>query len=167
MRLGGKLPGALTFLRSPRGWSAALVKFAAAGLDLREWVRARPWQDLVVVWEQLPRPGWSHDDENLARLVDIESYRLHVDYARWTTTPEEARAAARDRRRPPPVPIIEPVAARPPDVHAAAVAAYEQLVARYTPAAPRRASAGSVRGLLADIGLDPSTIRVISEQQQR
>lgn len=93
-----------------------------------------PWQDVVGLFTEMPKL-WTRQDENQARLVDILSYWLNTEYAKWTTDPEEAKALAQERSKvkPPPFPIIEPVADRPPAVHAAAMARYSKLLEQYRP----------------------------------
>lgn len=67
--------------------------------------------------------AWSLTDENLAMLIDRLDYWLTSEYAQWTTDPDdpEVKAARAERKRrghkPPPVPIISPVAHRPPSKH--------------------------------------------------
>jgi len=80
---------------------------------------------------------WSQDAANTADLLDLATYWLNSEYAKWTLDPDD-KAAKRERERrkregikPPPIPIIEPVAARPPSVAAQYRARYEQLLARY------------------------------------
>ena len=63
---------------------------------------------------------WSHTDENLANLVDHLAYWLGSEYAGWVTDPDdpEVKKARAERKKsgvkPPPVPLITPVAQRPP-----------------------------------------------------
>ncbi|MCK2199199.1 hypothetical protein [Corynebacterium callunae] len=63
---------------------------------------------------------WSHTDENLALLVDRLDYWLGTEYAGWVTDPTdpEVKKAREEQKRsghkPPPVPLIPPVAQRPP-----------------------------------------------------
>lgn len=91
-----------------------------------------PWQDVVQLFLEIPKK-WTLQDENQARVVDILSYWLNAEYIKWTTDPAEAKelAAKRTKEKPPPFPIIEPVADRPPAVHAAAMARYTQLLEKY------------------------------------
>lgn len=113
-------------------WGALLPRFRRQyQLDVRNCVRSMPWQDFVLLVDDL-RPSWSEVDENAAVLVDVLTYWLEAEYVKWTTSPEEAERAAKSaRKQPPPFPLIRPVAHRPPEVHAAAVARYEALVERY------------------------------------
>lgn len=92
------------------------------------------WQDVVYLFLDLPQK-WTRQDENQAQLVDIMSYWLNAEYAKWTTDPEEAKELAKrdDKPKPPPFPIIEPVAQRPPAVHAAALKQYQELLEKYGP----------------------------------
>lgn len=64
---------------------------------------------------------WTHTDENLAMLIDRLDYWLTTEYAGWVTDPDdpEVKRARAERKRsgkkPPPVPIIPPIAKRPPE----------------------------------------------------
>lgn len=88
---------------------------------------------------------------NVARLVDVMEYWLDTEYARWTTDPTDLkRQQARNRRdniKPPPFPLIEPVAARPPSVHAEAVAMFEELAERFGRQAVTRAEFDAAMGI--------------------
>lgn len=86
---------------------------------------------------ELPKK-WTRQDENQARVVDILTYWLNTEYAKWTTDPEEAKelSESRGKVKPPPFPIIEPVADRPPAVHAAAMLRYSKLLEIYQPTSP-------------------------------
>jgi hypothetical protein len=57
---------------------------------------------------------WGHLAANVAQLVDLMSYWLHNEYAQWTADPDEVKR--RPKRKPPPIPLIPPVAHRPPSV---------------------------------------------------
>lgn len=63
---------------------------------------------------------WSHTDENLALLVDRLDYWLTNEYSSWVTDPDdpEVKKARAERKKSgkkaPPVPLITPVAQRPP-----------------------------------------------------
>lgn len=75
--------------------------------------------------DDLAEEQWSRTDENLASLVDVQSWWLEAEYVKWTTSPEEAKAASRRSSTPtPPLPALRAVAARPPKAHAAAVQRY-------------------------------------------
>lgn len=69
---------------------------------------------------------WSHSDENLAMLIDRLDYWLTSEYSSWVTDPNdpEVKRARAERKRsgvkPPPVPLIPPVAHRPPQQASAA-----------------------------------------------
>jgi hypothetical protein len=74
--------------------------------------------------------------------VDLMSYWLQSEYARWVHDPDdpETKAAERERRRsgvkPPPEPIVPPVAHRPPTVAANYRDQYLQRVAELAPPKP-------------------------------
>jgi hypothetical protein len=74
---------------------------------------------------------------NLAELVDLMHYWLHSEYAKWITDPEDPQVKAEaDRRKragikPPPMPLIMPVAHRPPSLAEQYRKQYEQLVSQY------------------------------------
>ncbi|TVS29796.1 hypothetical protein [Corynebacterium sanguinis] len=89
-----------------------------------------------MVEQALDEPGaqeWTYTDENLANLVDHLAYWLGTEYVGWVTDPDdpEVKKARAERKRsgekPPPVPIIPPVARRPPEQAKAAHALVEQL----------------------------------------
>lgn len=69
---------------------------------------------------------WSHTDENLAMLIDRLDFWLSTEYTGWITDPEdpEVKRARAERKRsgikPSPVPLIPPVAKRPPQAAQAA-----------------------------------------------
>lgn len=80
---------------------------------------------------------WSQDATNTADLLDLATYWLRSEYAKWTADPDDKKAKQERARRkregikPPPFPIIEPVAARPPSLAAEYRKAYEQLLSQY------------------------------------
>jgi hypothetical protein len=86
---------------------------------------------------------WGPHEENTARLLEAQAYRLELDWADRTVDPNDdetrrARAQAkRDGIKPPPHPMVPPVALRPPKL---AEQAYEEFFARLeqhrTPAEP-------------------------------
>ncbi len=57
---------------------------------------------------------WGHLAANVAQLVDLMSFWLHNEYAQWTADPDEVKRGP--KVRPPAVPLIPPVAHRPPSV---------------------------------------------------
>lgn len=91
-----------------------------------------------------PQVEWTYTDENLALLVDRLDYWLSSEYTGWVTDPEdpEVKQARAERKRsgakPPPVPIVPPVAQRPPEQAKQARELAEKLREMYmTPAAPK------------------------------
>ena len=81
---------------------------------------------------------------NLADMVDLLSYWLNSEYAKWTYDPDDPanrRARAMEKRhgkpKPPPVPVIPPVAHRPPSVAQVYLQQYEELRAAHAPAPSR------------------------------
>lgn len=62
---------------------------------------------------------WGPDEENRARLLEVEAYRLELDWVEHTTDPNDPRVirerneAKRRGDRPPSRPIVPPVALRP------------------------------------------------------
>lgn len=116
---------------------------------LADAVRTWPVRDLVDAVEGLPPDSataraelgdawdWGHLAANVAELVDLHAYWLTAEYAKWTHDPEDPanKRAARELRRvkPPPVPIIPPVAHRPPSVAAAYQARHREQVAEFAP----------------------------------
>lgn len=119
------------------------------------------WQQLALHYLELPSDPqvWTMQDENAAQLLDVMSYWLNVEYTKWTTDPDEAREAAASgaRVKQPPFPIIEPVAHRPPAVHAAAVARYEAQLSRWQESnEPDRPEASTARDMLAQFATSPN-----------
>lgn len=105
--------------------------------DVVEHISHLP-NDSATAREQLgDLADWSQDAANTADLLDLATYWLNSEYAKWTLDPDDKAAKReRDRRKrdgikPPPFPIIEPVAARPPSIAAQRRELYEQLMARY------------------------------------
>lgn len=80
---------------------------------------------------------WTYTDENLALLVDRLDYWLGSEYAGWVTDPDdpEVKKARAERKKsgvkPPPVPLIIPVAKRPPKHAQAARDRVERLREHY------------------------------------
>lgn len=69
----------------------------------------------------------------MASLYDLQMYWLEAEYVKWTTSEAEAKKAVKSHRTdPPPMPVIRPVAHRPPAAHAAAVARYDELNKKFT-----------------------------------
>lgn len=75
---------------------------------------------------------------NMAELVDLMSYWLTNEYAKWTHDPDDPatkRALAMQKRhgRPkaPPVPLIPPVAHRPRSIAEEYQQGYQDLTARF------------------------------------
>ncbi|AON97383.1 tail assembly chaperone [Gordonia phage Nyceirae] len=132
----GKPVGALTYLDPVRdGWGALTARFRTQyQLDIRTCLCEMHWQDVVLLIDDL-KPSWTETDENAATLLDVQNFWLELEYVKSTTTPAEAKAAERDaksnKRKAPPLPVIRPVAYRPPAAHAAAVRRYEALLEKY------------------------------------
>lgn len=67
------------------------------------------------------QPEWTYTDENLALLVDRLDYWLTSEYGSWVTDPNDPEVKRKRQERkqagvkPPPIPIITPVAKRPPE----------------------------------------------------
>ncbi|QWY82293.1 tail assembly chaperone [Gordonia phage Phishy] len=132
----GKPVGALTYLDPIRdGWGALTSRFRTQyQLDIRTVLCEMHWQDVVLLIDDL-KPSWTEADENAATLLDVQNFWLELEYVKATTTPAEAKAAERDaksnKRKAPPLPVIRPIAYRPPAAHAAAVRRYEALLEKY------------------------------------
>lgn len=88
------------------------------GADLHDWAH-----------------GLAYLNINTARLVDLMQMWLDHEYSSWIADPDEVEAERRKRKRsgykPPPVPLIEPVAARPTEVHEQLAGLYLQQLAEY------------------------------------
>lgn len=78
---------------------------------------------------------WNHMAANIADLVDLASYWLHAEYAKWTYDADDPETKKQEKARkaagvkPPPQPLIPPVAHRPPSIA-------EEYVRRFTESAP-------------------------------
>ncbi|WP_418346166.1 hypothetical protein [Rhodococcus pyridinivorans] len=94
-------------------------------------------------------------------LVDRENYWLNSEYASWVTDPNDREVKEERLRRqrlgikPPPMPLLPPVALRPPDLAQLRLSQYDTAVSTHmsTTATSRSAGggdikAGSVRELL-------------------
>ncbi len=82
-------------------------------MSLIEAMRTLDWVEMEILIEELP-PAWTPTDENIARLVDRDDFHLNGVYAGWTADPDDEPAGARPT--PPPVPVLDPVAVRPPEL---------------------------------------------------
>ena len=102
---------------------------------MREW----PARDVLAALRNLPDDSataraelgdawdWTHFAANIAELVDIASYWVHVEHARATTDPNDPEVRRRAKQKPPPIPLIPPVAHRPESVAARYRDQYELL----------------------------------------
>lgn len=61
------------------------------------------------------------------------SFYLHSEYARWTYDPDDPAIKALPKRKAPPIPLIRPVAHRPPSVAERYQAAYELMASQFAP----------------------------------
>ena len=88
--------------------------------------------------------GLSYLNVNVARLVDLIETWLNHEYAAWTSDPEEVAAARRRQKSrgitPPPFPLVQPVAARPDEIHERLAAEHAELQERFGVAAPKPVS---------------------------
>lgn len=72
-------------------------------------------------------------------LVDRDDYWLNSEYAQWITDPDDPEVkrtrAERKRRgvKPSPVPILPPIACRPPDLDEIRREQYEKTIAEHRP----------------------------------
>lgn len=103
--------------------------------------------------------GLSYLNANVARLVDLVEFLLNHEYASWTADPDEVEAERRKRKRagikPPPIPLIQPVAARPDEVHEQLVDEYADLLVEHgQAAAPAHAQLVSTDEWDHELGLD-------------
>lgn len=83
---------------------------------------------------------WDAHKENTARLLEVETHRLELEWAKHTYDPEDPenrRAAAEAKRngvKPPPKPIVPPVALRPRDLAEQRFQQYlDEITAHYEP----------------------------------
>lgn len=118
-------------------------------MPLREAITTWPAGDLTAAVKHLPQDSatqraelgdrwdWGHMAANLAQLVDLWTFWLTSEYARWIHDPDDPETKRRERERkrqgikPPPVPLVPPVAHRPPTVAAAYEEQYLHQVAEH------------------------------------
>ncbi|MDU0478393.1 hypothetical protein QVA66_03960 [Staphylococcus chromogenes] len=85
--------------------------------------------DLGILIDNL-RPMWGWHEENIAKLVDRMDYWLNSEYSSWNADPDDPELKAERARRkklgikPPPLPLLQPIAARPPHLQGELLAAY-------------------------------------------
>jgi hypothetical protein len=91
------------------------------------------------------RWDWGHLAANVAELVDLMSFWLQQEYARWTVDPNDPEVKRAKKTKPPPIPLVAPVAHRPPSV----AAEYEEQFA----------------GLVAAVGAKPESARERAEKR--
>jgi hypothetical protein len=82
-------------------------------MSLIEAMHTLDWAEMEILIEELP-PAWTPTDENIARLVDRDDFHLNGVYAGWTADPDDEPTGPRPT--PPPVPVLDPVAVRPPEL---------------------------------------------------
>jgi hypothetical protein len=114
-------------------------------ITLAQLIRQLPPGSATGRAEMGDMADWSLIATNLADLVDLMSYWLRSEYTKWTTDPDDPEVKKMLERRkkagqrPPPVPLVEPVAARPPSLAKLYQQQYAELLEYYgeklTPAA--------------------------------
>lgn len=114
-----------------------------------------PVVDLVDLVHGLDHWGWH--EENTARLLEAQAYKLELDWVDRITDPDDPevkRDRAQAKRagiRPPERPIVPPVALRPPAMQAVAVADFAEKIDKHrTPPQPHvsnRAAFDKAHGL--------------------
>lgn len=107
-------------------------------LDFRECIRTMPVVDLVALVNGLD--NWGPHQENTARLFEVQSYQLELDWVTRTVDPDDPEVrkerleAERNNIKPPKHPIVPPIALRPPEWADVALSAYvEQIAAQAIP----------------------------------
>ena len=118
-------------------------------MPLREAIQTWPAQDLSAAVQNLPPDSathrselgdmwdWNHLAANMATMVDLLAYWLQAEYAKWIHDPDDPevkREQARRKRekiKPPPIPLVPPIAHRPPSVAEKYVADYLMQVSTY------------------------------------
>lgn len=114
------------------------------------------WRDLASMLEQAGE--WetqsARDSENLAMLVDRDDYWLNSEYASWTSDPDDPEAKRerarrkRDGIKPPPLPILPPVAMRPPELAAKRAEQYRGAMPKPAPVGADKVSVRELAALL-------------------
>lgn len=137
-------------------WDAVLADFRRYyQLDLRTALMELPARDLMSLIRKLPEDsalmreesgpwaGWDAHKENTARLLEVMSHFLDLEWVDRITDPDdpevkrERAMAKRAGIRPPEKPIIPPVAMRPPELAEERAREYtERLVAHHVTVAP-------------------------------
>ena len=106
-------------------------------ITLAQLVRQLPPGSATGRAEMGDLADWSLIATNLADLVDLMSYWLRSEYTKWVTDPDdpEVKKALERRKKtgqkPPPIPLVEPVAARPPSLALLYQQQYAELLEHY------------------------------------
>ena len=107
-------------------------------LNLSECVKTMPVVDLVALINGLD--SWGPHQENTARLFEVQSYQLELDWVTRTVDPndpevrKERLEAERSGIKPPKHPIVPPIALRPPEWADERIASYmEEITAQIVP----------------------------------
>lgn len=98
-----------------------------------------PVVDLVALINGLD--SWGPHQENTARLFEVQSYQLELDWVSRTVDPDDPEVkrerleAERNNVKPPKHPIVPPIALRPPEWADERIASYmEEITAQMVPA---------------------------------
>lgn len=95
---------------------------------------------------------WSLLASNVADLVDLMTFWLTAEYVKWTTDPDDPEVKAEQKRRkaagikPPPIPLVQPVAHRPPSLAAQYERRFVELAEEFRTTAPAGPAARDEQG---------------------
>lgn len=91
---------------------------------LSQYIRHLPAGSATARAEAGDMAGWSLHASNVADILDLLTYLVTSDYVAKTTDPDDPEVKAEAKRRktaglkPPPLPLVQPVAHRPPSLAA-------------------------------------------------
>lgn len=155
-------------------WDAVFSDFQQYyGINLRSALTEMPAVDLMSLIKKLPPESalareesgpwgrWDAHKENTARLLEVMSYRLDLEWSDRTTDPDdpdvkqERARAKRERLKPPDRPIVPPVAMRPRELAEEHAQQYAEAIAAHQVKASPVPQISSRSSFEATWGMDP------------
>jgi hypothetical protein len=94
-------------------------------------LRSLPPDSALARVEQGDVWDWTHYAANVAELVDMCTFWLNLEYQKSITDPDDPKVKKAAKRKPPPIPLIAPVAHRPPSVQERYQAAFASLLEQF------------------------------------
>lgn len=133
-------------------------------VTLAQWIRHLPEDSATARAEAGDMAGWTLLASNVADLLDLLTYWVTSEYVGRTTDPDDPEVKAERKRRkaaglrPPPVPLVQPVAHRPPSLAAQYQQRFEQMVEQFRdyrgPDRPADADQGPGRRMVSSDDFD-------------